>query len=149
MAASPERPSLGSVAARVRGPNHPTTGMPTYVRLGGVYGDGPAFLGATYAPFDPNGQARQNMSLTVERSRLDNRRSLLSGIDNVKREIDRSKLMEGLDSFEQQAFQLVLSRSQQAFDLKSEDPVSSIGTARVSASSSCRRGGCAKRDADS
>lgn len=120
--ASPERPSLGSVAARVRGPNHPTTGMPTYVRLGGVYGDGPAFLGAAYAPFDPNGQARQNMSLTVERSRLDNRRSLLSGIDNVKREVDRSKLMEGLDSFEQQAFQLVLSRSHQAFDLKSEDP---------------------------
>ena len=120
--ASPERPSLGSVAARVRGPNHPKTGMPTYVRLGGVYGDGPAFLGAAYAPFDPNGQARQNMSLTVDRARLDNRRSLLAGIDNVKREIDRSKLMDGLDSFEQQAFQLVLSRSQQAFDLKSEDP---------------------------
>jgi uncharacterized protein (DUF1501 family) len=30
--------------------------------------------------------------------------------------------MEGLDSFEQQAFNLVLSRSQQAFDLKYEDP---------------------------
>jgi len=30
--------------------------------------------------------------------------------------------MEGLDSFEQQAFNLVLSRSQQAFDLKFEDP---------------------------
>jgi hypothetical protein len=120
--ASPERPSLGSVLSRVRGPNHPTTGMPSFVRLNGIYGDGPAFLGAAYAPFDPNGQARQNMSLTVERGRLDNRRSLLSGIDNVKREIDRSKLMDGLDSFEQQAFNLVLSRSQQAFDMKFEDP---------------------------
>jgi uncharacterized protein (DUF1501 family) len=30
--------------------------------------------------------------------------------------------MEGLDAFEQQAFNLVLSRSQQAFDLKYEDP---------------------------
>jgi uncharacterized protein (DUF1501 family) len=30
--------------------------------------------------------------------------------------------MEGLDAFERQAFNLVLSRSQQAFDLKHEDP---------------------------
>ena len=39
----PVRPALGSIVSRVRGPNHPTTGIPTYVRLGGIYGDGPAF----------------------------------------------------------------------------------------------------------
>jgi hypothetical protein len=31
-------------------------------------------------------------------------------------------LVEGLDAFEQQAFDIILSRSQQAFDLKYEDP---------------------------
>ena len=81
-----------------------------------------AFLGAAYSPFDPGGQARRNMSLVVDRKRLDDRRGLLKGLDGVNRLADRSRLMDGLDAFEQQAFNLVLSRSQQAFDLKYEDP---------------------------
>jgi len=118
----PTRPSMGSIVSRVRGPNNLQTGMPTYVRLNGIGSDGPAFLGAAYSPFDPGGQARKNMSLVVDKARLDNRRGLLKGIDQVNREADRSNLMEGLDDFERQAFNLVLSRSQQAFDLKYEDP---------------------------
>ncbi|RLS57911.1 MAG: DUF1501 domain-containing protein [Planctomycetota bacterium] len=117
-----DRPFMGSIVSRVRGTNHPVTGLPTYVRLGGVYADGPAFLGTAYGPFDPGGEARRNMSLTVERTRLDNRREMLQGIDNVRREVDRSGLMQGLDSFDQQAFNLILSRAQQSFDLKHEDP---------------------------
>lgn len=118
----PTRPSIGSILSRTRGANNPKTGMPTYVRMSGIGSDGPAFLGAAFAPFDPRGQARRNMSLVVDKGRLDNRRSLLKGIDQLNRNIDRSRLMEGLDAFEQQAFHLVLSRSQQAFDLKHEDP---------------------------
>jgi hypothetical protein len=117
-----DRPFLGSIMSRIRGTNHPVTGIPTYVRLGGIYADGPAFLGTAFGPFDPAGEARRNMSLSIEQSRLSNRRAMLEGIDNVKRDIDRKGLMEGLDSFEEQAFNLILSRSQQAFDLKYEDP---------------------------
>jgi len=118
----PSRPSIGSIVSRVRGANNQTTGVPTYVRLNGIGSDGPAFLGTAFAPFDPGGQARRNMSLVVDKTRLDNRRNLLGQIDGLNREIDRSRLMEGLDAFEQQAFNLVLSKSQQAFDLKYEDP---------------------------
>jgi len=118
----PTRPSIGSIVSRVRGPNNLNTGIPTYVRIQGIGSDGPAFLGPAYSPFDPRGKARQNMSLVVDRQRLDDRRELLKGIDQVKREADQSRLMEGLDAFEQQAFNLVLSKSQQAFDLKYEDP---------------------------
>jgi hypothetical protein len=118
----PSRPSIGSILARVRGTNHPSTGMPTYLRLSGIGSDGPAFLGTPYSPFDPGGQARKNMSLTVERPRLDNRRALLNALDNANRAIDSSGLMEGLDAFEQQAFDLVLKESEKAFDLKQEDP---------------------------
>ena len=117
----PSRPSLGSILSRVRGPNNLATGMPTYVRLNGIGSDGPAFLGAAYSPFDPNGQARNNMSLVVKKDRLDDRRGLLRILDNANRSADRSRSMEGLDAFEQQAFNLVLSRSQQAFDLKYEN----------------------------
>ena len=118
----PSRPSIGSIVSRVRGSNNLQTGMPTYVRLSGIGSDGPAFLGAAFSPFNPAGQARRNMSMVVERRRLDDRRALLNGLDVVNREVDRSRLMDGLDAFEQQAFNLVLSRSQQAFDLKHEDP---------------------------
>lgn len=120
--AVPVRPSLGSIVARVRGTNHPQTGIPTYIRLGGIYADSPAFLGTAFGPFDPSGDARRNMSLAVEVDRFDKRRSLLAGIDNVRRNIDRSGLIDGLDSFDQQAFNILVSRSQQAFDVKYEDP---------------------------
>jgi hypothetical protein len=118
----PARPSIGSILSRYRGPNNLKTGIPTYCRISGIGSDGPAFLGAAFAPFDPAGQARRNMSLVVDKKRLSDRRTLLKGLDTVNRQADRSRLMEGLDSFEQQAFNLVLSRSQQAFDLKYEDP---------------------------
>ena len=120
--AAADRPGIGSILSRVRGTNHPETGIPTYVRLGGIYADGPAFLGTAFGPFDPAGDARRNMELAVQQARLDSRRELLKGIDNIRREADRTGLIEGLDSFDQQAFDIILSRSQRAFDLKYEDP---------------------------
>lgn len=118
----PSRPSLGAIAARVRGCNNPVTGMPTYVRLGGIGADGPAFLGTAYAPFDPQGQARRNMQLETKVERLADRRQLLSSLDRFRREADRTGVMEGLDSFEEQAFHLILGNAPEAFDLKKEDP---------------------------
>lgn len=118
----PSRPSMGSIVSRVRGTNHPVSGMPTYVRLGGIGADGPAFLGTAYAPFDPNGEARRNMSLLVPEQRLNDRRALLSGLDRVNRQADQSGLMEGLTKFEEQAFNLVLGNAPEAFDITKEDP---------------------------
>jgi hypothetical protein len=118
----PTRPSIGSIAARVRGANHAQTGMPTYVRLGGIAADGPAFLGPAFAPFDPSGQARKNMTLAVADQRLSDRRVLLAGLDRLKYRADQDNLMDGLDRFEQQAFNLVLGKAPAAFDLKDEDP---------------------------
>jgi hypothetical protein len=118
----PTRPALGAILSKVRGANNAATGMPTYVRLGGIGADGPAFLGTACAPFDPSGQARRNMNLEIDRARLDDRRALLTGLDKMKRTADTSGLMDGLDAFETQAFNLVLGNSMAAFDLKSENP---------------------------
>jgi hypothetical protein len=52
------RPGLGAIVARQRGPNNPASGLPTYVRVGGILGDGPSWLGSAYAPFDTAGNAR-------------------------------------------------------------------------------------------
>jgi hypothetical protein len=120
--AAADRPGIGSIVSRVRGTNHPESGIPTYIRIGGIYGDGPAFLGTAFGPFDPSGEARRNMALAVEVDRFEKRRELLASLDTVRRDIDRSGLIDGLDAFDQQAFNIIVSRSQQAFDLKYEDP---------------------------
>ncbi len=116
------RPSLGSTISRVHGANHPTTGVPRYVRLGSIGSDGPSYLGTAYAPFDPRGEALRNLTLTVPQERLDDRLALLKGLDRLNRQVDQSGLMEGLSRFEQQAFSLVLGNGPKAFDLKYEDP---------------------------
>jgi hypothetical protein len=119
------RPAIGAIVARVRGTNHPQTGMPTYVRMGNPFRsgtDGPAFLGTAYSPFDPAGQALKNMQMAVSEKRLDDRRALLTSLDRINNVVDRSGMMEGIDRFEQQAFNLVLGGAADAFDLKHENP---------------------------
>src|SRR5262245_7021078 len=116
------QPGLGSIVARFRGPNNSSTGLPTYLRMNEILGDGPSWLGPTFAPFDVSGKARSNMTLQVPMERLSDRRSLLKGFDTVHREIDRSGVMEGLDNFDAQAFDLVLSRARETFDVAKEDP---------------------------
>jgi hypothetical protein len=118
----PHRPSIGSIVTRTTGTNNAENGMPRYIRLGGISADGPAFLGPAYAPFDPSGEAKKNLQLKIQMGRLNNRRDLLKRLDNYKREVDRTGLMEGLDKFEKQAFDTILGNSTKAFDLKLEDP---------------------------
>lgn len=119
--AAPIKPSMGSVVSRLRGP-HNDAGVPTYVRLGGIYADGPSWLGHAYAPFDTSGRARSNMDMKVTANRLDDRQSLLHALDQMDRDIDRTGLMNGLDSFESQAFHLIKSGSKEVFNLEREDP---------------------------
>jgi hypothetical protein len=118
----PIKPGFGSILARVRGTNNPATGIPTYTRLGGILGDGPSWLGAAYGPFDTSGNARRNMNMQIPMAQLSERRSLLKLFDTVNRNIDASGVMQGLDSFEGQALELILSRAREVFDVNREDP---------------------------
>jgi hypothetical protein len=133
----PTRPSIGSITAKIRGANHPVTGMPTYVSLGRISSDGPAFLGTAFAPFGSNNQAKANMRLGTPIERLTDRRKLLASFDRFQRGADQSGLMDGLDAFESQAFNLVLGKAPHAFDLSKEDPRT---VARYAGPSSSTRG---------
>jgi hypothetical protein len=130
--------SIGSCYARLRGANHPRTGLPTYALVtapetdkqyvtekGRVQrGSWPGELGAAYAPFDPSGEgvSLANMQLNLPAERLTDRRALLQGLDNLKRQIDATGRMGSLDRFEQQAVDLLLGGASEAFDLSREDP---------------------------
>jgi hypothetical protein len=132
----PQYPSAGSIIAKLKGAKKPA--MPAYVGLPNTHSvglvpgyHGAAYLGVGYNPFvadgDPNSESYQvpNLSLPadVDASRAEGRRGLLGTLDNARRDVDASGLMEGLDRFEQEAFSLVLGdAARRAFDLSKEDP---------------------------
>ena len=132
----PMYPSAGSVTAKVRGPNRP--GLPAYVAVpiaasvGLVPGyNSAAYLGTSYNPFqtggDPNSPnfSVQNLKLPggVSVAQLEDRRKLLNGFDDLRRDIDRSGTLDTLDKFQREAYELISGpRARRAFDLSTEDP---------------------------
>lgn len=132
----PQYPSVGSIVARLRGANAP--GMPPYVAVpfAATIGLRPGYLGAAYLgvayhPFDAGGDPNSpsykvpNIELPggLTFDRLDDRKSLLTSLDRLRRDADQTGLMDGLDAFNQKAFELITSgEARRAFDLSSEDP---------------------------
>eukprot|EP00913_Durusdinium_trenchii_P008937 g8403.t1 len=128
--------SIGSAYARMRGPNHPRTGLPTYALLNSPEVDGqyrsergrvekgshPGSLGASYAPFNPSGKgaAVENMKLNIDRARLDDRRGLMRALDELKQQTVQAANKTGFDRYREQAFDLVLGTAADAFDLTKE-----------------------------
>jgi hypothetical protein len=121
-------PQFGSAVARVQGAVDRTT--PPFISLcytctHGPYNEpGPGFLGPSFAPFRPMGPSRNDMVLRgISVDRLADRRTLLRSFDDMRREIDASGTIQGMDHFTQQAFGLLTSsRLAEALDLSNEDP---------------------------
>jgi hypothetical protein len=127
-AASGGWPQFGSAVAKVQGPVDAAT--PPFISLcytctHGPYNEpGPGFAGSSFAPFRPTGPARDDMTpLGVTVSRLVDRKALLKGFDDLRRDVDAAGTMEGMDHFNEQAFGLLTSsRLAEALDLSKEDP---------------------------
>ncbi len=130
--------NLGSLYARVAGNNHPITGIPTNVAIFPQSVDpkaGPAqdafgkftstgSVGAAYTPFVPGsgGQMQSDMSLHLAKNRMDDRRQLLKGLDQIRHSFETIGLGRGLDAFRDQAFDTILGGVAESFDLSKEDP---------------------------
>ena len=119
-------PELGSVLSKLKGPTDPA--IPPYVNLShksrhSEYNFGrPSFLGVAHTPFKPQGDIRNDMTLNgISLERLSDRRQLLQSFDRFRSDVDRTGLMEGLDSFQEQAFDvLTSSRLLKALDVEQE-----------------------------
>ena len=115
------RPALGSVVGRLQGS---IGGAPPFISYNG---GSAGYLGPTYQPFAPNGRGAALTNLRMERSlnqdRLNDRSSLLSSLDRIRRDIDANGEMTALDDFTKTAIDVVTSgRVADALDLKKEDP---------------------------
>jgi hypothetical protein len=71
------------------------------------------------------------MRLNMDRDRLDDRRQLLAQLDGIKRQIDTSGTMDGMDRIQSQAFDVILRGAADALDLSKEHPktIARYGTA--------------------
>ena len=121
-------PCIGSVLSKLEGPVD--RAVPPFVGLSPKMGHvpwsdagHPGFLGIGHAPFKPNGAGLTDMVLNgITMDRLADRKQLLSSFDRFRRDVDGSGLMEGLDSFNEQAFgMLTSSRLLEALDIQKED----------------------------
>lgn len=126
-------PAIGSVVAKCR--SEVDRGIPNYIsgtdagRAGvDTYSFGAAYLGATYAPFnipgDPSTPSFSVKNIELSKSfsdRLDDRLSLLEGFDRLRRNIDRTGMMEAMDDFQARATNMLCSdATRSAFDLSQE-----------------------------
>jgi hypothetical protein len=129
--------SMGSMYSRLRGTNHPQTGLPTYALLNHPHrdpqysrelqrvtiGSRSGILGPTYAPFNPSGggTALENMTLNIPPERLTDRRNLLEQLSRLQRGAEQRAGQGGVGQFEQQAVDLLLGGAGRALDLTRED----------------------------
>ncbi|MCH9724792.1 MAG: DUF1501 domain-containing protein [Planctomycetes bacterium] len=143
------RPALGSVIAKLESTAHDLA--PPFVDI--MQGRGlvrnsarPGFLGPSYQPFRPDlsdlfeRQLEKGMQGELKRlgadhqvslklnpalslQRLENRTTLLSKLDTIRRKVDSSGMMDAMDRFSQQAVSILTSgRLADAMDLSKEDP---------------------------
>jgi len=129
-------PFVGAIATKVLGSRK--SGMPAHVAIpyGMSIGIRPGYFGGNYLgvqhdPFetvsDPNSPrfAVQNIKLPggLDIDRLEDRRGLLSQFDTLQKKADQTGMMQAMDRFEQNAFEMVTGpAARKAFDIHSEDP---------------------------
>ncbi|MBA4187907.1 MAG: DUF1501 domain-containing protein [Planctomycetaceae bacterium] len=119
-------PQLGSAVAKVQGGVDPS--VPPFVSLcytctHGPYNEpGPGYVGPAMSPFRAMGETRDDMVLRgITVNQLADRKSLLKGFDDMRRDIDASGSMKGMDAFTEQAFGLLTSsRMAEALDISRE-----------------------------
>ena len=89
---------------------------------------GPAYLGASTTPFIVAGDPSvpdfkvQNIGVKTEmETRLDDRLAMLKGVDDFRRDVDKSGAMRAMDAFNRQAVEMLMSpKVRNAFDLSKE-----------------------------
>ncbi len=129
-------PFFGAAATKVLGSRKP--GIPAHcaVPMAMSIGIRPGYfsghyLGKDQDPFetggDPNNAKFQVQNLGpvagIDMARLEDRRSLLSHFDGIRREIDQTGAVDSFDRFQLNAYELVTGkRAIEAFDISKEDP---------------------------
>lgn len=128
-------PSMGSVAAKFRGPNDPE--MPAFIGLADTWKSdiwGAGHLGYAFEPVNGKELAgRATLPKGLEIARLQDRQSLRHGFEKLRGSLDRSGAMDHLDRYQQMALEMVASgKVQRAMDIEQEPAAVRDAYGRVS-----------------
>lgn len=127
--AKSEHPDFGMVVSKLRG--RPASGAPSYVGIPRQpFMTRPQYLGLAHRAFDAADPSRAdyrppNLTLTagIDGGELGDRVGLLTQLDHLRRDLDASGQMEGLDGFRGDALRMLTSPAvARAFDLSKEHP---------------------------
>lgn len=167
---NPLKATVSSVYSRVVGTNHPDTGIPMNtlilpeaidpdIKLGknfetnalpGLTTAGQ--LGQNFAAFNPigGGELKANMEMRLSPERFGDRKSLLSSLDRIRRDVDANGLLEFTDEYQRQAFEIIARGVADAFDIKQEDPqtIAKYDTSHVFKNADVRRWGDMRRSSN-
>ena len=121
-------PHMGSAVSKLQGAVYP--GVPPFVSLCYTtqhrpYNEpSPGFCGIAHSSFRPSGPGRSDLTLQgITQDRLQNRTQLLKTMDRIRRNVDASGSMDGVDAFTEQALGILTSKQLvEALDLSREDP---------------------------
>jgi len=120
-------PSMGAVTSKLLG--SVDQAVPAFVGLSPDAGHPPygspglpGFLGVSHAAFRPNGASSTDIVLKdLTQARLADRRSLLGDVDRLRRDIDATRALDGMDSLTRSAFDILTSsRLAKALDVSDE-----------------------------
>jgi hypothetical protein len=114
-----QRPAFGSVVSRQLGGD---ALLPAYVSATNPSDyERPHYAGAGHAPFSPIGEAVDNLRPVQDLAQWEDRRSLLASFDTLRRDLDMSGALDGMDRFRTRAMEMLTSaRARDAFDLSKE-----------------------------
>lgn len=127
--AKSEHPDFGMIASHARGPG--SGGVPAYVGVPRQpFMTRPVYLGLSHRGFDAGDPSAEkylppNLSLLAgtDSAGLAERKGLLARFDGLRRELDASGVMKGMDGFRANAYEMLTSsKVARAFDLSKEHP---------------------------
>jgi len=121
-------PCFGSAVSKLQGPvNRETPACVSLQPKLGIPGwrdpGQPGFAGLAHAPFAPNASGTRDLVLDgMNLQKLRDRRALLNHIDLLRRKLDSSDSIDGMETYYQQAFDILTSgRLASALDFEQED----------------------------
>ena len=111
-----KNPSYGSIINRVYGPND-KLGIPHYVALNRIYGDGSSYLGNRYNPFSINEEGKKNLALNIELERFNQRMFVLGQMD---KNFLHNRTEADVNGYKKQGYEMLVGKIREVFDSKGE-----------------------------
>lgn len=112
-------PSLGAITARIMGPNNPYNGLPVYMATSKMEGDGGAWLGSIYKPFEANERGARDLTMGLPYDRMAQRLNMIRAIDSSKKSYP-SQAWNDSYKLREQAFEMILGDVKKVFEVKHE-----------------------------